>query len=162
MFLGLYWNLDKNASIVQNDSVKSILSHRVPRSMPELASRLATMQYYHNYLPLMRRLAIPLYNIVKTGNFIWEKQHAEAYANLLYLMSLQVRNHIYDPAKPLLLMADTSALESSLVVFQWCAKSLALQIVHTKSILLTTSLRRQSPVHRDAYCIRGISTAKLS
>ena len=44
VFLGLFWNLDKSASIVQNDRVASILSHRVPRSMPELASRLATLQ----------------------------------------------------------------------------------------------------------------------
>ena len=77
--------------------------------MPELALRLATMQYYQNYLPLMKRIAIPLHHIVKTGTFVWEKQHAKANNNLLYLMSLQVRNHIYDPAKPLLLMADTSA-----------------------------------------------------
>ena len=124
--------------------------------MPELASQLATLQYYQNFLPLMKRLAIPLYQIVKTGTFIWERIHAEAYSNLLYLMSLQVRNYIYHPAKPLLLMTDTSALESSLVVFQWCAKTLNLQITHTKSILLTTSLRRQSPVHREAFGVSAL------
>ena len=84
------------------------------------------------------------------------KIHAEAYSNLLYLMSLQVRNYIYDPAKPLLLMSDTSALESSLVVFQWCSKTLALQITHTKSILLTTSLQRQSPVQREAFGVSAL------
>ena len=71
-------------------------------------------------------------------------------------MSLQVQNDIFDPTKPLLLMADTSALETSLVVFQWCAQTLALQIFHTKSILLTRSLRRQSPVHRETFGVSAL------
>ena len=118
VFLGLRWNLDDRSSKVQNDRVNSILQHRVPRSIPELASRLATLQYYQHFIPLMKRLAIPLYCLIKSGVFTWEKIHSEAYGNLLYLMGLQVRNHIFDPSKPLLLMADTSALERSMVIFQ--------------------------------------------
>ena len=92
----------------------------------------------------MKRLAIPLYKIIKDGAFVWEKVYSEAYGNLLYLMGLQIRTYIYDPAKPLMLMADTSALETSLVIFQWDAKTLNLRITHIKSILLSTSIRRQS------------------
>ena len=44
VFLGLTWNLNKQSSMVQNDRVASILSHRAPRSIPELASRLAPLQ----------------------------------------------------------------------------------------------------------------------
>ena len=73
------------------------------------------------------------------------------YGNLLYLMSLQIRNHIFDPTRPLMAMADTSALETSLVLFQWNPDTLNLDIIHTKSILLSTSIRRQSPVHREAF-----------
>ena len=71
-------------------------------------------------------------------------------------MDLQVRNHIYDPSKPLLLMADTSALESSMVIFQWDQAALDLQITHTKSILLTTALRRQSPVHWESFGVKSL------
>ena len=94
VFLGLFWNLDESASIVQNNRISSILSYRVPRSMPELASRLATMQYYQNYLPLIKRIAILLYYIVKTGTFVWERQHAEAYINLLYIMSTSTQSYL--------------------------------------------------------------------
>ena len=69
VFLGLFWDLNDRSSKVQNDRVASILKHRVPRSIPELASRLATLQYYQNFLPLMKRLAIPLYSIIKSGVF---------------------------------------------------------------------------------------------
>ena len=156
VFLGLFWNLDEQSSIVQNDRVSAILSHRAPRSLPELASRLATLQYYQQFLPLMKRLAIPLYKMIKDGNFIWGKVQAEAYGNLLYLMGLQIRNYIFDPSKPIMAMADTSALETSLVIFQWNPATMNLQIIHTKSILLSTSIRRQSPVHREAFGVSSL------
>jgi hypothetical protein len=151
VFLGLKWNLKEKSSKVQNDRVDAILNHQPPRSMPELASGLATLQYYRNFLPLMKRVAIPLYKIVKEGKFKWTKVECESYSNLLYLMGLQIRNYIFDPTKPLMLMADTSAVESSLLIFQWDPDTLSLQIVTTKSILLTTALRRQAPVHREAH-----------
>ena len=70
VFVGLFWNLDEQSSIVQNDRVSAILSHRVPRSISELASHLATLQYYQHFLPLMKRLAIPLYKMIKDGQFV--------------------------------------------------------------------------------------------
>ena len=100
--------------MVQNDRVSAILSHRAPRSIPELASPLATLQCYQHFLPLMKRLAIPLYKLIKDGTFV---------LNLLYLMGLQIRNHIFDPGKPCMAMADTSALETSLIIFQWDSKA---------------------------------------
>ena len=109
----------------------------------------------------MKRLAIPLYKIIKDGKFEWQKVHSEAYGNLLYLMGFQIRNYIYDPAKPLMLMADTSALENSLVIFQWDVRTLYLQITHNKSILLTTSLRRQSPVHCTSRGVWGKYTFEI-
>ena len=87
---------------------------------------------------------------------------AEVYSNLLYLMSLQIPTYIYDPVKPLMLMADTSALESSLVIYKWCANILNLQITYTKSIILTSSLKFQSPVHRETFGVSSLLTlAKL-
>ena len=59
VFLGLFWDLDQQSAMVQNDRVTSILNHRPPRSLPELASRLATLQYHQSHLPLMKRLSIP-------------------------------------------------------------------------------------------------------
>ena len=97
----------------------------------------------------MKRLAIPLYKMIKDGQFVWQKVHSHAYGNLLYLMGLQIRNYIFDPA-------DTSPQETSLVIFQWDAKSMNLQITHTKSILLSTSIRRQSPVHREAFGVSSL------
>ena len=48
-------------------------------------------------------------------------------------------------------MCDTSALETSIVLFQWNPETLSLAIITTKSILLTTAFRRQSPVHGEGF-----------
>ena len=151
VFLGLFWNLKESASTVQNDRVKAILQHRVPRSMPELASRLATISYFSSFIPLLKRIAMPLYYVVRTGIFKWTQVHLEAYNNLLYLMALQVRNYIFNPDLPLMMMSDMAALEVSSAIFQWCPDTLSLKLLQTKSILLTAALRKQSPVHKEAY-----------
>ena len=76
-------------------------------------------------------------------------------------MGLQIRNFIFNPTLPLMLMADSSALESSLVLFQLNPELLSLDIVTTKSILLTTALRRQAAVHREVFGVdRVLELAK--
>ena len=83
----------------------------------------------------MKRISIPLYNIIKTGKFKWGKVEAEAYTNLLFLFALQLKNHIHDPKKPLILYADTSGLESGLSAFQFDTDKLALRA--TKPLVLS-------------------------
>jgi hypothetical protein len=156
VFLGLFWDLDQQSSMVQNDRVASILSHRYPRSLPELASRLATLQYYQSHLPLMKRISIPLYRIIKTGKFVWTIVEAHAYGNLLYLMGLQIKNTIFNPTRTSCYMCDTGALETALLIFQWDPEKLDLNLIHTKSILLPTSIRRQAAAHREAFGMKEL------
>ena len=158
VFLGLFWDLNEQSSMVQNDRVASILSHRPPRSLPELASRLATLQYYQSHLPLMKRISIPLYKIVKSGVFIWTEVEAHSYGNLLYLMGLQIKNTIFNPTRSACLMCDTSCLETALLLFQWNPETLNLNLIHTKSILLPTSIRRQAAAHRESFGIKELTT----
>ena len=99
----------------------------------------------------MKRLAIPLYKVLKENKFIWTKVESESYSNLLYLMSLQIRNYIFDPTRPLVCMADSSALEASLLLCQWDPDLLTLDMVSTKSLLMTTALRNQSAIHHEAF-----------
>ena len=158
VFLGLFWNLNEGSSIVQNDRVAAILNHRTPRSLPELASRLATIQYYASHLPLMKRISIPLYKILKTGQFQWTQVHCHAYGNLLFLMALQIRNTIFNPNMPICAYADTSMLETGLLLFQWDPQKLGLNLIHTKSILLPTAIRNQASVHRECFGISALLT----
>ena len=93
----------------------------------------------------MKRVAIPLFKLVKVGVFKWTKVECESYSNLLYLMGLQIRNYIFDPTKPLMLMADTSAVESSLLIFQWDPDTLTLKIVTTPELTVSDLDRKAAP-----------------
>ena len=104
----------------------------------------------------MKRISVPLYHIIKTGKFKWGKVEAQAYTNLLFLFALQLKNHIHDPKKPLILYADTSALESGLSAFQFDKDKLALQLISTKSVLLPLSVRRQAAVFRECFGVEAL------
>ena len=99
----------------------------------------------------MKRVAIPLFVLMKSKTFVWLQEHAESYGDLLYLMSLQIKNHIFDPSKSLILLTDTSAVESSNLICNWNPHQLTLHLITTKSTLLTTALRNQAPIHRETY-----------
>ena len=67
IFLGLRWDLAQRESMTQNDRVESILSYRVPRSIAELASRLAQISYFGNYIIALKRVSLVLYDITRLG-----------------------------------------------------------------------------------------------
>ena len=53
-------------------------------------------------------------------------------------------------------MVDTGALETALLIFQWDPEKLDLNLIHTKSILLPTSIRRQAAAHREAFGMKEL------
>ena len=147
---------ETQSSRIQNDRLEAILSHRIPRCSAELSSRLSTIQYYGSFIPCLKRIALPLYCIMKKGIFKWTQVEAEAYSDLLYLISLKVRNYIFQPSQPLILLTDASAVEASCIVCQWDKNQLNLQVVTAKSVLLTTALRRNSPLHKEAFGLENV------
>ena len=72
-FLGFNWNLREKTSGINSDRIKAIINHRIPRSLPELGSQIACIQYYESYVPLMKQIALPLYQVLKSGKFTWTK-----------------------------------------------------------------------------------------
>ena len=66
-----------------------------------------------------------------------------AWNNLLYLISLRIRNYIFQPNDPIIGLTDASAVEQSGIVTQWCKKKLNLKIIAAKSTLFTTAQRPQ-------------------
>ena len=77
----------------------------------------------------MKRIALPLYQVLKSGKFTWTQTEAESYQNLLFIMSLAIKNSIYNPKQPLFLLTDTSAVESSVFICNWDLDKLQLQYI---------------------------------
>ena len=89
----VFWDLKDKSSRIHNDRLHAILHQRTPRSTAELSSRLYTIHYYS-----LKRIALPLYQILKKGEFIWDKTAMRAWNDLLYLISLRIRNYIFQPS----------------------------------------------------------------
>ena len=127
VFWGLFWDLDDQSSRIHNDRLHAILHHRTPRSMAELSSQLSTIHYYSSFIPALKRIALPLYQILKNGEFVWDQTAMQAWNNLLYLISLRIRNYIFQPNDPLIGLTDARAVEQSAIVTQWCKKKLLFE-----------------------------------
>ena len=84
-FQGLTWNIKEMCSGQQNARLDSILSHRIPRSTADLSSRISTIAYYGSFIPALKRIALMLYNVMRTGIFKWGKAEAHAYSDLVHL-----------------------------------------------------------------------------
>ena len=135
---------------INNDRLDSILSWREPRSVAEASSRLSSLMYYEHQALWLKRIAFPLFMMVKTGTFKWGKAESHAWHDLLFLMGLAIKNAIFNPDHPLLILVDTSAVETAGFVMQWSPVTNQLRVLKAKSHLLTTPQRRASPVHRES------------
>ena len=70
VYLGATWDMTQETIGINNDRLDSILSWREPRSLPEASSRLSSLIYYEDFCLFLKRLAYPLFVMVKRGIFI--------------------------------------------------------------------------------------------
>jgi hypothetical protein len=94
IFLGLEWNMDEESSEINSDRVKAMLDWRDPRSIAELSSRLSSIAYFESHVFFLKRISLPLFEMVKTGICKWEQVHCHAWQDLLCLVSIVIKNHI--------------------------------------------------------------------
>ena len=111
--------MSKNTIGINNGRLDSILNWREPRSVAEASSRLSSLMYYEHQALWLKRIAFPLFMMVKAGTFKWGKAESHAWHDLLFLMGLAIKNSIFNPDYPLLLLVDTSAVETAAFVMQW-------------------------------------------
>ena len=62
--------------------------------------------------------------------------------NILFLMALSIKNQLFNPEFPLILLTDSSYIDQSSFCCQWDPHHLQLAIIRSQ--------RRQSPIHKEA------------
>ena len=75
--------------------------------------------HYSSFIPALKQKSLPLYQILKKGEFIWDKTAMRAWNDLLYLISLRIRNYIFQPQDPLICLTAASEVEQSAIITQW-------------------------------------------
>ena len=150
IFLRATWDMNKETIGSNDDRLNSILNWREPWSVAEASSRLSSLMFYEHQALWLKRLAFPLFMMVKAGTFKWAKAESHAWHDILLLMRRAIKNAIFNQDHPLLLLVDTSAVETAGFVIQWSPVTNLLRVLKAKSHLLTTPKRRISPVHRES------------
>ena len=150
VFHGATWDMSKKTIGINSDRLDSILSWSEPMSVAEMSSRLSSLMYYESMDLWLKRLAYPLYNMVKHGVFVWTTAESHSWHNVLFMMALGIKNAIFNPKLLLILLNDTSAVDSSGFVCQWNPDTCQLIVLKAKSHILITAQRRASPAHREA------------
>ena len=73
--------------------------------------------------------------------FHMEQRADEAWGNLRFLMSLHIKNSIFNPKLPIMLFSDSSMIEVAAIISQWNPQLMDFQLLTCKSILFSQSLR---------------------
>ena len=90
----------------------------IPMSCAETLSRLSILNYSQDYLIHMKWIACPLFKMGNSGTFKWGQSEAEAWTELKFLASLQIKNYTFNPEYIQLIKTDSSKVYCGYSHFQ--------------------------------------------
>ena len=96
-FLGVDLNAKEATAEIHADRAKAILDIRQPRSTAEASSRCSLVLYCAPFLPCLKKILLPILKMVQSGEFKWEQCHARSFSEMKLLISLNIKNTIFDP-----------------------------------------------------------------
>ena len=150
VFLGNNLSTEENGfSCISDERAETICSIRIPLSLGELSSRLSFIYFSNDYLPVVRKVSLPLLQMLKSGKFRWQKAESEAFSEVKMLVMLKVRNYIFNPDNNLLLSADASRVCAAYCLYQINSDG-RLELVNCKSQIFGSAQLKQSSVYREA------------
>ena len=148
VFLGVEYCGTKSTYSISKERVASVLSFRVPRSIAELNSRLSSIFYSGPFLPYLKKLALRLTRLVRSGEFRWGQAEMYAFNNLKMLSAIAISKSFYDPKAHLFIMVDSSKFAGSYCVFQLLQTG-EMQLIESDTVALSGAESRNSPVQRE-------------
>ena len=114
-FLGFEFNNSSNSILAaRRNNFKNM---RNPRSQAERISRLGAISYFEETLPQLRKIAAPLFHVVKGGKFQWGRLENSAWEAIKTLISLEFENCPSDSTKPLFITVDSSQIATCYLLF---------------------------------------------
>ena len=110
-FLGHWFNTLTGSTGIPPLKLNAFLELRSPLSKAEAVSRLGTIAYFSNYVPLLRLISLPIQHMITSEKgFEWNKIHQLAFDSIKLLCSLQFTNATINPQKHLFISCDSSQI----------------------------------------------------
>ena len=148
-FLGVSLNAAQGTAEVDLDRAQAIIEMRNPRSCAEASSRVSLILYNSTFLPYLKKLVLPIHEMVKGGKFYWNQTEAHAYNEIKMLISLGMKNQIFDPDKNLVIEVDASKLAVAACIWQVNEHG-KLELLSTASSILSQAQIRSPSIIREA------------
>jgi hypothetical protein len=118
-FLGHWFNTLQGTTGIPPMKLNAFLGLRSPLSKAEAVSRIGTIAYFSNYVPLLRLISLPIQHMITAEKgFEWNKIHQLAFDSIKLICSLQFTNATIDPLKPLFISCDSSQICLRLLAYQ--------------------------------------------
>ena len=133
--------------------VEDILKMKAPKSVEELVSFLAGVNYYRRYIENMSQLIAPLEELRKKGvKWKWGKEQQKAWENLRNKLSSDTVLTLYDPKLPLKLDTDASSHGLGAVISHVMPDGTERPVEYI-SRTLTAAERNYSQIDKEATAI---------
>ena len=133
--------------------VEDILKMKAPKSVEELVSFLAGVNYYRRYIENMSQVIAPLEELRKKGvKWKWGKEQQKAWENLRNKLSSDTVLTLYDPKLPLKLDTDASSHGLGAVISHIMPDGTERPVEYI-SRTLTAAERNYSQIDKEATAI---------
>jgi hypothetical protein len=118
-FLGHWFNTLLGTTGIPPLKLNAFLGLRSPQSKAEAVSRLGTIAYFSQYVPLLRLISLPIQHMITAEEgFKWNRIHQLAFDTIKFICSLQFTNATIDPSRPLFVSVDSSQICIALLAYQ--------------------------------------------
>ena len=152
IFLGTEYSSTANSYGIAMDRAKSILNFRIPKSVPELGSRLSALFWSAPTIPYVKKVALPLSKILLQNHFEWGPRQMKAWNNVKLMVSLSISIlNIFDENRYGVLVSDSSKWSASYTFYQ-IDENGRLLLVQTDTKVLNGSESRRVAVYRELAC----------
>ena len=145
-FLGV--QCDATGHSNPTEKLSAFQSWSAPSSLGALNSRLSTLAYYSNYLPYLKKIAIPLLHLAKSDKFIWTKIEAEAWEDLMFTLKFPCTLTTASPEDKLIISTDASSLACGFALLK-VSPGLNFHPFWMESRLFTPSERNSPIIHKE-------------
>ena len=152
VFIGLSFDAVRQSFSIADDRVKSIMSFRTPRSIPEVHSRVSSLRWSAPFLPFLNKILLPLIQLCSESTFRWEKRHMEAFNNAKFLVGLCLQKYAFRPDRPHILVSDSSKYSLSYTLYTVDPGGM-IQLCETETKICSGAESRLQAVNRELICL---------
>ena len=152
-YSGVTINTKENLISIDKNIARIILNWPVPTSFLELIRRIQSLTYLSRHLPRLKEIANPLWNLLLTKQFKWEKEHHSSWENLKQLIRMDIKLTIPNDKLEYVTNSDLSEHAISGNLWNYDKETGKLYLLGCTSKFLSLSDRMNTIHHKECLAL---------